>query len=106
MRYRFDPRFGPNHGLPVLHFIFMLVFIGALIALIVWAVGSARRGHFHAHQSHTHGTVPPVADDAALREARMRYARGELTREQYLQITHDLGAPNVPLPPPPPESLA
>ncbi|HYY81319.1 MAG TPA: SHOCT domain-containing protein, partial [Actinomycetes bacterium] len=48
---------------------------------------------------------PPWAGprpDAALDIARARYARGELSREEYLRILQDLGAPPPPAPPEPP----
>ncbi len=56
----------------------MVVFWGGLIALIVWG---ARRltggcGHDHSHN--------------ALDVAKERYARGEITREQFEQLKKDL----------------
>jgi putative membrane protein len=59
--------------------IFMIIFWGGLIALIVWAVTRlTRRGG------------PPERHDA-MDIARERYARGEITREQFDQIKKDLG---------------
>jgi uncharacterized membrane protein len=89
------PRFGPRpfephvFGPSILHLVVMLLLIAALVALIVWLVLSARR------QPHTQIQPLPGAPrvDEALRETRMRYARGELTREQFLQIAADLGEP-------------
>jgi uncharacterized membrane protein len=34
-----------------------------------------------------------------LTHARMRYANGEISREEYLQVTHDLGGTREELPP-------
>ncbi len=31
--------------------------------------------------------------DAALEAARLRYAKGEITREEYIRVASDLGAP-------------
>jgi len=59
---------------------FGLLFWGAIIAAIVWLVGQGR--------------VPsagPVSRGAtSLEILNERYARGEITREQYEQIRHDL----------------
>ena len=58
--------------------IWMLVFWGGLIALIVWAITRlTRRGG-------------PAGGQNALDIARERYARGEITREQFDQIKKDL----------------
>ena len=59
--------------------------------------------------SHTQGIgaapVAPVSPagrpDPALEAARMRYARGEMDRDAYLAVAHDLGAPGAPAEPPP-----
>jgi putative membrane protein len=62
----------------VMGLLFQLIFWGAIIFLIVWAVRSfvARdRGHSSGNEF------------AILRE---RYARGEITREQYEQMKQDL----------------
>jgi hypothetical protein len=39
--------------------------------------------------------------DGALGEVRLRYARGEMNREEFLERSHDLGG-SVPLPEQPP----
>jgi uncharacterized membrane protein len=67
--------------------IFPALFLLLLAAGLVWAILRTRT------------TQPPAAAaapdvDPALAEARMRYARGELTREQFLEADADLrGAP-------------
>ena len=47
----------------------------------------------------------PPAFDPALNELRVRYARGEVSRDEYLRAASDLGAPippsESPSPPPP-----
>jgi putative membrane protein len=40
--------------------------------------------------------------DDALDAVRMRYARGEMTREEFLQAHEDLGGGTAPTPPPTP----
>jgi hypothetical protein len=37
--------------------------------------------------------VPPAPVDAALDRARMRYASGEMPREEFVRLSRDLGAP-------------
>ncbi|OGO31051.1 MAG: hypothetical protein A2Z29_08280 [Chloroflexi bacterium RBG_16_56_11] len=58
--------------------IWMVVFWGGLIALIIWAVN--RWGQ--------RSTGPEKR--SALEFARERYARGEITREQFEQLKKDL----------------
>ncbi len=56
--------------------IWMLIFWGAIIWLVVWGairLGGGRRD-----------------DDSPLEIARRRYARGEMTKEQFEQLRHDL----------------
>jgi uncharacterized membrane protein len=67
----------------------LLVFFGLLvlagvIVLVIWAVRAM--GDRHAEGS------PPVtaADDAALKTARERFARGEIDRAQYDEIVQAL----------------
>lgn len=36
------------------------------------------------------------AGDEALDAVRLRYARGEMTRDEFLQVTKDLGGPEPP----------
>jgi len=58
------------------------------------------------------GTVAPARPDVALEELRLRYARGEMTREDYADRLHDLTTGTaVPRPstggspePPPPDA--
>jgi putative membrane protein len=73
---------GMGDGLPMwmmpLGFLFMLVFWGAIIFLIVWAIRS-----FMAQGRGYH----PGNGVSILNE---RYARGEVTREQYEQMKRDL----------------
>lgn len=62
-----------------------LVF-GGLIALIVYLFIHTTR-----ERSFSPATALPAAiADGALSEARMRYARGEIGREDYLRIAEDL----------------
>lgn len=58
-------------------FIFWIVIVG----LIVWAVMAATR----SGRAHEHNQSPSPQDIA-----RVRYARGEITKEQYDQLRKDL----------------
>lgn len=78
----------------VWHVVFTVALIAVLVLLAVWLVTSIRRTQSAQAPA---APIPPAAssEDAALREARMRYARGEITREQYLQISEDLSGPTA-----------
>lgn len=68
----------------ILNLVFTLAVIIALIALIVWAVRRAGAGHGPS------GAARPGGQSA--REiAEARYARGEISREEFQQILNDLG---------------
>ncbi|MBN1402690.1 MAG: SHOCT domain-containing protein [Anaerolineae bacterium] len=75
-------------------FLFLLV-VAAVIVLVVWLVRrSASAGSSTAHgQAPTARDVAPTARDVAptAREIlAQRYARGEITREEYLSMRADL----------------
>lgn len=67
----------------IIGFIFWVLVIGGLIWLIVWAVRSAGKA------GPSSNVLPPV-NESPKDVAQMRYARGEITREQYQQILEDL----------------
>ncbi len=81
--------------------VLFLVFLGCWVAL--WAV---RIGFWRSRgRSGGRGPWGPGGpeDRRAVWIARQRYARGEISREQYLQIVQDLQAsPGHPPPPSPP----
>jgi putative membrane protein len=58
--------------------IIMVIFWGGLIALIVWGI---RRLTEHSQPAHKQDPLDIAKD---------RYARGEITREQFEQIKKDL----------------
>jgi hypothetical protein len=67
-----------------------LVLFVLLIGVVVWAVLRVTR--------HDRAPVQAAAAvDQALSEARLRYARGEMSRDEYLERSRDLGG-TVPLP--------
>ena len=71
--------FGPL-GFLLMLFVFALL-LGAVVAFILWVVRSERA---------TVSAVPPVAATAPMEILRERYARGEITKEQFDLIKHDL----------------
>ncbi|HJT37084.1 MAG TPA: hypothetical protein VJ818_01560 [Actinomycetota bacterium] len=89
-RFYPGPVRGVDWGFTVVHLIFWALVVAAIVWLIVWLV----RTPHHAFHEHHMGPSPQHAD-TALQEARMRYARGEMTREEFLQISTDLGGPMI-----------
>ena len=87
-------RFGIERGflwpLGWLILLFFLALVALLAIGIVWAVRSTRRPL---------GSPPPRSDDAVA-ALRMRYARGEIDREEFVTASRDLGAPLPPGAPP------
>jgi putative membrane protein len=62
-------------------FLFRLLIIGGIVALVVWAVRTSS-GRSSAVSSR---------EPDALEIARRRYARGEINKEQFEQLKNDLG---------------
>ncbi len=62
-------------------FLLWLLIIAGVVALVVWAV-RASSGRSPGGSSH---------EPDALEIARRRYARGEISKEQFEQLKHDLG---------------
>ena len=71
---------------------FMLLFWIVLIALIVWGVMALTRhgryGHMHMHSE---GCCATGGSGSALDIARERYAKGEITKDQFETLKKDLG---------------
>ena len=71
-----------------------LPIIAIIVGILIWS----RDSHRHHHpMSPPAGWGPPQAPppsapavDPALNEARLRYARGEISRDDYLRIATDL----------------
>ncbi len=62
-----------------------LLFWGVLIALIVWVVNRVTR--------HDHDASRGPGKQDALEIAKLRYARGEITKEQFDEIKRNLTTP-------------
>ena len=85
-----------HHRIGLLLLFLALVALAALAAYLIVRFTSRRAAPLPA--------VVPAAypmQDAALQQLRLRYARGELSRADYLQAATDLGAAPPPEPPPP-----
>jgi putative membrane protein len=72
-------------GPEVFHGILQLVFLIAIIALVVWVVMQLRHG-----PAGRGSPPPPPGPDPALERVRMRYASGEITREEFEHLSEDL----------------
>lgn len=97
---RFFPRRFPARevwGLSVLHAVLMIAFLAVLVLLAIWLIANIRRAHPESRMLPPASPMPPAPpmpqalQDPAVREARMRYARGEISSEEFLKITTDLG---------------
>ena len=75
---------GGWHIVPLLMFV---IFIG----VVVWAVLRLTS----AKTSLGSPTVDPHRADGALEEVRVRYARGEMSREEFVQRFQDLGGTGI-----------
>ncbi len=73
---------GWGGGWMVLAVVLMIAFWGGIIALIVWAVTRFTRRESTGNQG--------IGGRNALDIAKERYARGEITKEQFDQIKRDL----------------
>ncbi len=66
---------------------FMVLFWGGIILLIVWAI---RQMSGPRRETMVAPGPPAASQSRPLEIARERYARGEITKEQYEQIKKDL----------------
>ncbi len=64
----------------------MILFWGAFIGLVVWAIQALTRRESRQTQPPRLGSPQPVALDIA----EERYARGDITRKEFEQIKMDL----------------
>jgi uncharacterized membrane protein len=79
-----------------------LLFLVALVAFGIWAV--RRMTDQNRVQMVGSGPAASAATDSAQHELRLRYARGELGRDEFVRRFRDLGGEGPePAPPSPPE---
>lgn len=76
--------YGWDAGGGWLMLLWMLLFWGGLLTIGIFL----RRSLFSSSASHTYHPATPL--QTALNIAQERYAQGEITREQYLQIIQDM----------------
>ena len=101
-------RFGRVQVVPAHHWIagiVMLVMFAVLIGVIIWAVVRITRTEAAKRAPALTGPPPPPvaavgapAEDPVLTALRLRYARGEIDRDEYVRVASDLGLT------PPPEA--
>lgn len=75
--------FGGGYGFGGLGFIFMILFWG----LIIWAIIAGVR---MMSGSYSHSCCGGAKEDSAQKLLRERYAKGEITKEQFEQMKKDL----------------
>jgi putative membrane protein len=68
----------PGWGMMGIGFVFMILFWAVIVGLIVWGVRHFSRRHNYS------------GNDSAMEIARQRYARGEISKEQFEQLKKDL----------------
>ena len=95
----FDHGFDAGHhwfgaGWPILGIAMFLILVG----VAVWAVLRITRAEARPVLA---GGPPAPRPDGALDEVRLRYARGEMTRDEFVQRFADLGGPTPGAPTPP-----
>jgi uncharacterized membrane protein len=94
--------YGHHGGGPFFGWLFFALVIVAFAGLAAWAVyRPGGRGGGWWRQAPPAPYPPPLtAVDPALAALRLRYARSELSREEFLRVSSDLGAPPVDAEPP------
>ena len=81
--------YGFNTGWMWLLWVLTLVVIGVIVFVIVWAVNGGGRREFHSGQ--TGQFQQPPARSASRQILDERYARGELTADEYREHLKVLG---------------
>ncbi len=93
-----EPFLHHEHHHPLLTLLIVLLVIAAVAALVAYFVArlpDRRRPH-----PPTFAPGGPPMHDEALAQLRLRYARGEVSRTDFLQAATDLGAPRTESSPP------
>jgi len=85
--------YGMHHaGHGIFAWLFLILFAILVAAAIFALIRLAKRPAGGAGPA----TAPVLPTDSALQELRVRYARGDIGREEYMQRATDLGDPNLP----------
>jgi putative membrane protein len=77
-----------HHGVAPFHPLFHVLFLLLVVAGIVWLIVLLTRGRFGSPSGGRAATAP-----TALETLDQRYARGDVSRDEYLQARSDLGGP-------------
>jgi putative membrane protein len=80
-----------HHGVATFHPFFHVLVLLLVVAGFVWLIVLLTRGRFASPAGGRAATAP-----TALETLDQRYARGEVSREEYLQARSDLGGPAPP----------
>ncbi|MGO9965075.1 MAG: hypothetical protein ACLPUG_16815 [Acidimicrobiales bacterium] len=90
MRFRLGLSYGFRHGPRAFGLLILVLVIAALVVGIMALVRTRRHPGLHLQ---AWNCPPGPSIDPALNELRVRYARGELSWEEYAQRAADLGFP-------------
>lgn len=74
----------------IIGLVFALVLLAGFVVLVVFAVRRMSRPFPHHMYGNGQPMSPMVGGAAAKEIAQARYAKGEITREEYQQIVSDL----------------
>ena len=74
--------------------VFGFLFLALVVGLVVYFVFWVARGHNAPLRPAGPASLPPPDDPLAI--VRLRYARGEMSRDEFLRANEDLGRPPVP----------
>ena len=88
-----------HHGHPIVAIVIVVLVAAVLVLGILTMVRAWRSSRETAPPFGQATHLPPVADPA-LTELRIRFARGEITEEDYSRSASLLGYPSVPRPRP------
>ena|SRR5438552_266557 len=80
-----------DHGGHPLAWILFFLLLALVVALITWVVLRLADGRLGQSRRLVVASGPPIDDP--LTAVRMRYARGEIDRKEFLQIRGDLDGP-------------
>ena len=94
-----EPRWSEPWWHGFLGWLVPVLFIALLAGLAVWAILRVT-GPIRLASGPAGAWTPTVGADSALDLVRTRYARGEISRDEFVQLSSDLGGA-VPEPPPP-----
>ena len=83
-----------DHGPHVLGWLIFAVLLALLVFAVVLAFSRVGRGWASAASSPPAAVRPPTEDPLEI--LRLRYARGEVDRDAFLQSSADLGGPSPP----------